>query len=492
MSRLADELLALAHARQTTDTAEVNRTIAWRFRFLSVLGDAVVVVGVLLFAFWVRYRTNLPGVGAKDLGIALRNYLPFVGVGAGSLLFLLAHYGIYHAAQLLRYRQVSFLIIKGCFLWLVGVLFVTRVLNTPLSLPLIYLTFSSGCLLVAMLAWRGILHRISTMDAFSKHLRERILFVGWNDMAERLTKYVMSDPSHAYAVVGCVPPGSGAYEKDPPSEIPHIAAFRDIINMLRSKCIDIVLLADRTASMSEIDELAAICEKELVQLKVIPSYFQILVTGLSLQTISGVPILGISQLPLDRPINQILKRTVDIVGSIVGLILSAPIIAVFGTLVYLESPGPIFYRQPRVRRGGMRFGMFKIRSMRMDADKSDNLQQSTPKNDPRLLKVGAFMRRWNIDETPQFWNVLKGEMSLVGPRPERIFHSEKLSGEIPHYSARYWSKPGMTGWAAVNGLRGESDLVERIRCDLYYLENWSLWLDFQIMFLTFLRRQNAA
>ena len=187
-----------------------------------------------------------------------------------------------------------------------------------------------------------------------------------------------------------------------------------------------------------------------------------------------------------------LKRAVDIVGSIIGLILSAPIMAVFGALVYLESPGPIFYRQPRVRRGGVQFGMFKIRSMKLGADKSDNLQQSTPKDDPRLLRVGAFMRRWNIDETPQFWNVLKGEMSLVGPRPERLYHSEKLSGEIPHYSARYWSKPGMTGWAAVNGLRGESDLVERIRCDLYYLENWNLWLDFQIMFLTFLRRKNAC
>ncbi len=492
MSRLTDELLELSRARQTTDTAEVNRAIAWRFRFLSVLGDAAIIVAALLFAFWVRFRTDFLSGGTVSPHVPFQGYLVFVGIGALVLLLLLAHYGMYQAAQLLRYRQVSFLIIKGCFLWFVGVLFVTRVLNAPLSLPVTYVGLSSACLLVSLLAWRAVLHRISAMDAFSRHLRERILFVGWNDMAERLTKYVMSDPSHAYAVVGCIPPVSGNYEKQPPAEIPHIAAFQDIVNMLRSKCIDIVLLADRTASMTEIDELAAICEKELVQLKVIPSYFQILVTGLSLQTISGVPILGISQLPLDRPVNQILKRIVDIVGSIVGLILSAPIIAVFGTLVYLESPGPIFYRQPRVRRGGIPFGMFKIRSMRLDADKSDNLQQSTPKDDPRLLKVGGFMRRWNIDETPQFWNVLKGEMSLVGPRPERLYHSEKLSDEIPHYSARYWSKPGMTGWAAVNGLRGESDLVERIRCDLYYLENWNLWLDFQIMFLTFLRRKGAA
>lgn len=492
MSRLADELLALSKSRDVSETSEVNRAIAWRFRFFSVLGDALVVLGSLLFAFWVRFRINLTGIGTFSPDVTLQGHLPYLGAGGLALLLLLAHYGMYHAAQLLRFRQVSFLIIKGCSLWFLGALLVPKMLNSPTVFPLGYVSLVSGCLLLALLIWRGVLHRISTMEAFSRHLRERILFVGWNDMSERLTTFVTSDPSHAYTVVGCIPPGNGHYEKNPPDDIPHIAAFQDLVNMLRSKCIDIVMLADRTASMTEIDDLAAICEKELVQLKVIPSYFQILVTGLSLQTISGVPILGISRLPLDRPLNQILKRAVDIVGSIIGLILSAPIIAVFGALVYLESPGPIFYRQPRVRRGGVHFGMFKIRSMRLDADKSDNLQQSTPKNDPRLLKVGAFMRRWNIDETPQFWNVLKGEMSLVGPRPERLYHSEKLSGEIPHYSARYWSKPGMTGWAAVNGLRGDSDLVERIRCDLYYLENWNVWLDFQIMFLTFLRRKNAA
>ncbi len=492
MSRLAEELLSLSRSRTSEETAEVNKSIAWRFSAISFVGDVVIVLGVLAVAFWLRFRVNPLGGTAPLPGLSRADYLPYIGISGLSLVFLLAHYGVHHASHLLRYRQVSFLVIKGCSLWFVGMLVVTRVFIFPLSLPWTYIGIAAAGLAFALLFWRALLHWVASFDRFSRHLRERILFVGWNEMSERLTKFVTSDPSHAYTVVGCIPPGSGHYEKDPPAEIPHIAAFRDIVNMLRAKCIDIVMLADRTASMTEIDDLATICERELVQMKVIPSYFQILVSGLSLQTISGIPILGISQLPLDRPVNQILKRAVDIFGSIIGLILSAPIIAFFAAFVYLESPGPIFYRQRRVRRGGVAFDMFKIRSMRLDADQTDNLQQSTPKNDPRLLKVGAFMRRWNIDETPQFWNVLKGEMSLVGPRPERIFHSEKLSGEIPHYSARYWSKPGMTGWAAVNGLRGDTDLSERIRCDLYYLENWSLWLDFQIMFLTFSHRTNGV
>jgi lipopolysaccharide/colanic/teichoic acid biosynthesis glycosyltransferase len=187
----------------------------------------------------------------------------------------------------------------------------------------------------------------------------------------------------------------------------------------------------------------------------------------------------------------LLKRTVDLIGAVVGLVLSAPIMAVVGTLIVLESPGPILFRQERVGRGGRRFGMLKLRSMKLGSDKADHLSQSTLRDDPRLLRIGAFIRRWNVDEVPQFWNVLVGHMSLVGPRPERTFHSEKLSYEIPHYNARLMSKPGITGWAQVNGLRGDTDLTERVRYDLYYLENWSLMLDFQIMVQTFLSRKNA-
>lgn len=135
--------------------------------------------------------------------------------------------------------------------------------------------------------------------------------------------------------------------------------------------------------------------------------------------------------------------------------------------------------------------MLKLRSMKLGSDKADHLNQSTLREDPRLLRVGAFIRKWNLDEVPQFWNVLMGDMSLVGPRPERPYHSEKLSREIPHYNARLMSKPGITGWAQVNGWRGDTDLVERIRCDLYYLENWNVLLDFQIMIQTFLKRDNA-
>ena len=136
--------------------------------------------------------------------------------------------------------------------------------------------------------------------------------------------------------------------------------------------------------------------------------------------------------------------------------------------------------------------MWKLRSMRPDAAASDHLAQSTVRGDPRLLRIGAWMRQWNLDELPQFWNVLHGDMSLVGPRPERPLHAARLAGEIPHYLPRHLVKPGMTGWAQVNGLRGETDLARRVQHDIYYIETWSLWLDFQILFLTFPRWRHGA
>lgn len=492
MSRLAEELVRLSrNAPQTSEVAGVNAKVANRVLIVTVLGDILVIAGVLLFSFWLRFRTHLPFIGAVEQAVSLQDYAPYIVAGAIALMLILSHYRFYEFSQALRYRQVSFLIIKSCGLWMIAVLCATRLFDTYPPLSRTYALLAAFNLGIALLFWRLLLYRVLSLETYSRHLRERILFVGWNDLSERLTRFVLSETNPTYTLIGCIPPLSGHYEKDPPNEIPHVAAYRDLVSMLQAHSIDIVILADRTASMQAIDELATICEKELVQFKVIPSYFQILVTGLSLQTISGIPILGVSHLPLDRPINCVLKRTVDIIGATVGLILSAPIMIVFGTLVYLESPGPIIYRPRRLGRHGVEFDMIKIRSMRLGADQEGS-GHWTLKDDPRRLRIGGFIRKWNIDELPQFWNVLKGDMSLVGPRPESVELIKTFKHQIEHYHARHVARPGLTGWAAVNGLRGDTDLSERIRCDLYYLENWNFFLDFQIMFLTFFRRKGAG
>ena len=184
-----------------------------------------------------------------------------------------------------------------------------------------------------------------------------------------------------------------------------------------------------------------------------------------------------------------IKRALDIVGAIVGIILSAPLIAAFGFLIYRESPGSVIYKQTRVGRDSKPFTIFKLRSMKLDSETAG--AGWTVENDPRCLRVGKLIRAWNIDEVPQFWNVLKGDMSLVGPRPERPEHIERLSEEIPGWDKRLAVKPGLTGWAQVNGWRGDTSLQERIRHDIDYIRRGNLWFDLVIMAKTLINRENA-
>jgi len=277
---------------------------------------------------------------------------------------------------------------------------------------------------------------------------------------------------------------------DIPTDLPLLGSIEEMEDIFEKYGVDMVIAADLSASRDEVVQLSNLCERELVSFKIIPSCFRIFASGLHLETMGGTPILGIDRLPLDNSLNVALKRGLDIVGGIFGLIMSAPIIAFFSFMVWIESRGAVFYGQRRTGLNGRPFTIWKIRSMKLNAEAGGKIGWST-KDDPRRLRVGSFMRKWNIDELPQFWNVIKGDMSLVGPRPERPELIHNFKHEIPHYNARHHAKPGMTGWAQVKGLRGDTDLSERIRCDLWYMENWNILLDLQIMALTFRKQKNA-
>jgi exopolysaccharide biosynthesis polyprenyl glycosylphosphotransferase len=260
--------------------------------------------------------------------------------------------------------------------------------------------------------------------------------------------------------------------------------YNETRDLIRQHDIDAVLVSDLNLSRNELTDLAIICEKELADFKIVPNCFQILLSGLHLESMNGVPVLGVSHLPLHSAFNQYVKRLTDIIGGGFGMLMAVPILGFFGLLVWLESKGPIFYKQVRVGRDGKLFHILKIRSMRMDSEK--NGVGWTVKGDPRVLKVGAFMRKWNIDEIPQFWNVLKGEMSLVGPRPERPELIHDFKEEIPHYNARHSVKPGITGWAQING-RNSLSWEEKFRLDVWYVDHQNFWLDLRIFLITILK-----
>ena len=458
---------------------------------IAMLGDIAMILAGLALGYWIRFRSGLISLGNESHTMVFYDYLGLMGLGALFLLMTFGYLRLYDPRKIPGFRATTSIVLKGTAFWLLAFVSVSLVMKFQPTISRLYVFVAYLSCVTSVLAWRWLFCRLLRTRSIATTLRKRILFIGWTAEAARMTGMIEKDPDRPYEVAGWIPAPLGRGDFTTPRAVPLLGDCSQLPALLHQHEIDVVLLADLGLAYSEIVGLSNLCEKELIEFKIIPSYFQILLSGLHLEPVSGVPVLGVADLPLNRLINRTLKRSVDILGACVGLLLSAPVIGVFGTLVRLESPGAVFFGQERIGRNGKPFKMYKIRTMRPTACEADHMHQSTLREDPRLLRVGKFMRRWNLDEVPQFWNVLKGDMSLVGPRPERTYHSRQLSEVIPHYNARLASKPGLTGWAQVNGLRGDTSLEERVRYDLHYLENWSLWFDLQTMIQTFLRRDNA-
>lgn len=458
--------------------------------YAAIAGDWIVAVLAAVGAFWIRFHTGLRDVGVFELR-TLEQYGGHVAFGSITLVAVLAKQGIYSRATLLRSRWVCDRIVMGVLIWTAGFLAVTLAFKISPPISRIYMALNGAGTLILLILWRRAYDVFLRSGRRIETLRQRTLFVGWNEDAEHLARSLKKDEACAFDVLGWVDMKREDAGMPPcAADVPRLGSISEMQGILDRHRADMVVLADLSGPRDQIVELSNLCERELVNFKVIPSCFRIFVSGLHLETVAGTPILGIDRLPLDSSFNVALKRMLDIVGATVGLVLSAPIIGFFGALVRLESPGAVFYRQRRTGIDGRTFDIIKIRSMKLNAEQGTGAKWCV-KDDPRRLRVGAFMRKWNIDELPQFWNVLKGDMSLVGPRPERPELIQNFKHEIPHYQARHNAKPGMTGWAQVKGWRGDTDLSERIKCDLWYLENWSIILDLQIMLLTVVRRENA-
>ena len=250
--------------------------------------------------------------------------------------------------------------------------------------------------------------------------------------------------------------------------------------------LDEIVITLGLAEYHKLERIVGMCEKSGVHTKFIPDYNNVIPTKPYTEDIQGLPVINIRRVPLHDPLNRFMKRGVDIFGATVALILSSPVM--IGTMIAIKvsSPGPLIFKQERVGLKNKPFMMYKFRSMVVQTEEEEKKGWTT-KNDPRVTRVGKFIRKTSIDELPQLFNVFKGDMSLIGPRPERTQFVEQFKEEIPRYMVKHQVRPGLTGWAQVNGYRGDTSIRKRIDCDLYYVENWTLGLDFKILIMTFFK-----
>lgn len=316
------------------------------------------------------------------------------------------------------------------------------------------------------------------------HNLKHILLVGYSRSAEGYIDRICAHPEWGYVVHGILDDRkrNGKSYRD----VHVIGDINDLESVIETNSYDEIAITLGINQYERLESIVAITEKSGVHTKFIPDYNNIIPTKPYTEDLDGLPVIHVRNVPLTNSFNKFVKRTMDIVGSIFCILLFSIPMLIVAIVVKATSEGPLIFKQERIGLHGKPFMMYKFRSMEVQQASEEKKAWTTP-DDPRVTPIGKFIRKTSIDEMPQFFNVLKGEMSLVGPRPERPYFVEKFKEEIPRYMIKHQARPGITGWAQVNGYRGDTSIRMRIDCDLYYIENWSVMLDIKILLLTVVR-----
>lgn len=324
---------------------------------------------------------------------------------------------------------------------------------------------------------RYILSRLRQKGFNQKH----VMLVGFSDASDQFIDACRRNPDWGYHIYGIVDDIAEVGEGYKGVRV--VGRISELEHILAQNTIDEIAITLPLAAYAKLDGIVHVCEKSGVHTKFIPDYNNIIHSKPVTEDMDGLPVINIRNVPLTDPVKATAKRAVDICGALVGIVLFSPIMLVVATLIKLTSPGPIIFKQERVGLHNKPFMMYKFRSM-VQQTEADEKKGWTVPGDPRVTRVGRFIRKTSIDEFPQFFNVLAGQMSLIGPRPERTQFVEMFKEEIPRYMIKHQVRPGMTGWAQVNGLRGDTSIYERVKYDIWYIENWTMSLDVKILFLT--------
>ncbi len=324
---------------------------------------------------------------------------------------------------------------------------------------------------------------IKKRRAKGKNLKH-VLIVGYSKAAESYIDRILGNPQWGYYIHGIL--DDNLENNTIFRKVKILGSTDELEDFLAEENYDEIAISLNINEYNKLEKIVSICEKSGVHTKFIPDYHNFIPTKPYIEDVFGLPVINIRNVPLSNTHNRITKRIFDFFGSIIAIIIFSIPMAIVAIIIKATSPGPVIYKQTRIGRHNKKFKMYKFRSMEIQPKEEEKKAWTTPK-DPRVTSFGKFIRRTSIDELPQLFNVLKGEMSLVGPRPERPYFVEKFKEEIPRYMIKHQVLPGMTGWAQINGFRGDTSIRKRIEHDLYYIENWTLGLDFKILFLTIFR-----
>lgn len=458
---------------------------------LKLIIDAVIIAFSFMLAYYLRFddtwspliyhRIIPPPIGYQRRP---EDYFTMLILLVPCYLIMYRIFGLYDPKRTAGRRVELWSLVKANTLGLIYSVAVLYLIKEP-DFARLFLFLFAGINLVIDYIFRLTVMRILRKMRRSGLNLKHILLVGYSRTAEGYIDRLRAHPEWGYKLHGILDDNHKVGETYRSIEV--IGSTSMLPKMLSSNKFDEIAITLSIGEFYKLERIVSVCEKSGVHTKFIPDYNHIIPTKPYTEDLDGLPVIHVRHVPLSSSFNNAVKRSVDIVGALMALIIFAIPMLITAVIIKATSPGPLIFRQTRIGLHNREFDMYKFRSMRVQDEKEEK-KAWTVQNDPRVTPIGRFMRKTNIDELPQIINVLKGDMSLVGPRPERPYFVKQFKEEIPRYMIKHQVRPGMTGWAQVNGYRGDTSIKRRIECDLYYVENWTLFLDFKIIFLTFFGR----
>ncbi|QUH23758.1 undecaprenyl-phosphate glucose phosphotransferase [Methanobacterium alkalithermotolerans] len=446
-----------------------------------VLIDLLIISFSLFLAWEVRFTTGLFGLGESVWNF--QQYMLLLLVVLPLYIFLYNLFGLYqpHRTKSLSFEALN--IFKVNFLGLltiISLLFILEYTDYSRLLLALFGIFSTFFSITERLLFRKLLRSVRARGFNIKYM----LIVGAGELGKKVARKIHENEYLGYHIIGFV---DDNFEKGTEIDgLPVMGNMYDLKKIILNNPLDRIIIAISPRHYTLLDRIIDICEKNGVKADIVPDYYRYFPAKPLLKQIDDIPVINIRYVPLDDYFNRGLKRMVDVLMAIGALILLSPLFIIVAFLVKVSSPGPVIFKQERMGLNRKTFHMYKFRSMHVQADENKDDEWTVP-HDPRRTRVGSFIRRCSIDELPQIINVLKGEMSFIGPRPERPVFVEQFRDEIPKYMIKHHVRPGMSGWAQVHGWRGDTCIKRRIEYDIFYVENWTIRLDIKIFFMTLFR-----
>lgn len=450
------------------------------FNRLRLLIDALVIVGTYFLAWYIKFK-SFWAVDEEIGRLSDQEYFRALWAIVPAYVFLYYFFKTYTPKRGLKFSSEVAGIFKTNVAGVAAFIIVLYIIKQPdfsRSMIFIFAGLNTFFACLGHYIVKKVLNALRKRGYNAKY----VILVGYSRTTEEYIKRIMANPQWGYVVRGIlddeVPVGT-SYKGV--KVLGHI----DNLNMiLESSQLEEIGITLALKDYNRLESIVDLCEKSGVHTKFLPDYMSIIPSNPYTEDIQGLSAINIRYVPLSNTFNQMIKRLFDIIIAVVGIVVTSPILLVCAILVRCSSEGPIIFKQERVGLHNKSFAMYKFRSMRMQTTEEEKKAWTT-KDDPRVTKVGAVLRKTSLDELPQLFNILRGDMSVVGPRPERPQFVEQFKEEIPRYMIKHQVRPGLTGWAQVNGFRGDTSIYKRIEYDLFYIENWTPWMDVRIIFRTF-------